>query len=138
MTPDCKSAARVSFAGSNPVCWTENQKHNLHFGVEQGLVRRAHNAKVVGSNPTSETLLGVSLIGKTEVFGAFDLGSNPRLLINTIYSFHLMVRSWTPNPVMRVRIPRGVLKKIIKLVYGAAWGGYLPVTQDNQMGSNPI
>ena len=46
---DCKSAA-FRFVGSNPTLTTTDYR-----GVEQLVARRAHNPKVVGSNPSPAT-----------------------------------------------------------------------------------
>ncbi len=36
-------------------------RHQIHRGVEQLVARRAHNPKVVGSSPTSATILKINM-----------------------------------------------------------------------------
>ena len=58
---DCKSAA-FRFVGSNPTLST-TFLISFHRGVEQLVARRAHNPKVIGSNPVPAIWsLGVGVI----------------------------------------------------------------------------
>ena len=65
---DCKSAANC-FGGSNPPpsIFQQNLLKQLHIaGWSNPEARRAHNPKVVGSNPTPATQCPDSSVGRAE------------------------------------------------------------------------